>query len=64
MASVSVTIEELRKQKREANAALEFETANDLDEQIDALRDRRDDLKQEEAQARARQCPRRERLLR
>jgi len=53
VASVSVTIEELRKQKREANAALEFETANDLDEQIDALRDRRDDLKQEEAAARA-----------
>lgn len=45
VASVTATIEDLRTQKREANSALDFDTAAELDAQIDALRDKRDELR-------------------
>lgn len=45
VASVTATIEELRVKKREANSALDFDTVAELDAQIDALRDKRDELR-------------------
>lgn len=51
--SVTAEIDELRAQKREANSALEFEIAAEIDAQIDALRDKRDDLKISEVQVKA-----------
>ncbi|MEI6676276.1 MAG: hypothetical protein WCO57_13985 [Verrucomicrobiota bacterium] len=54
VASVTATIEELRAQKREAQTNLEFETASELDAQIDLLRDKRDDLKIAEVREKSR----------
>lgn len=45
VATVSATIKDLQAQKRERLAALEFEAAAEIDEQIDELRDKRDELK-------------------
>lgn len=55
VATVTATIKELQAQKREKLASLEFETAAELDEQIDALRDQRDELKVTEAREQSRQ---------
>lgn len=49
VAAVSTAIKDLQTQKREKLAALDFEGAAELDEQIDALRDKRDELKISEA---------------
>lgn len=49
VAEVTATIKDLQTQKKEKLAALEFEAAAELDEQIDTLRDKRDDLKASEA---------------
>lgn len=49
VATVSTAIKDLQAQKREKLSALDFESAAELDEQIDALRDKRDELKTTEA---------------
>jgi hypothetical protein len=50
--SVTAEIKSLIAQKKEKLANLEFESAADIDEQIETLRDKRDDLKAYEAQER------------
>lgn len=51
--SVTATIQELRAKRKEAQANLEFETAAELDEQLDDLRDKREELRVNEARAQA-----------
>lgn len=52
--SVSEEIKQLQAQKREALKNLEFEDFTDIENRLDALRDRREELKFSEAQAKAR----------
>lgn len=52
--SVSAQIKDLISQKKEKLSNLEFETAADIDEQIEELRDKRDELKATEAQEKSR----------
>jgi len=53
--SVKAEIRELMAQKKEMLASLDFETAADLDEQIESLREKRDELKVTEAREQSRQ---------
>jgi len=55
VATVTATIKDLQSQKKEKLSSLEFEAAAELDEQIDALRDQRDELKVTEAREQSRQ---------
>lgn len=48
--TVTATIKELQQQKRDKFSALEFEAAAEIEEQIEALRDKRDELRASEAQ--------------
>lgn len=51
--SVNAQIEELRRLRKEATSEMEFDTVSDLTDQIDDLRDRREELKVWESQVRA-----------
>lgn len=55
VATVTATIKDLQAQKKEKLSSLDFETAAELDEQIDDLRDKRDELKLSEAREQSRQ---------
>lgn len=48
VATISNAINELRSQRDEANASLEFETASDLQREIDAMLDQREELRYHE----------------
>lgn len=53
VATVNAEIENLRQLRKEATAEMEFDTMNDLNDQIDALREKRDELRVSESKAKA-----------